>query len=100
VKIALGKDVEEFLTEQVKAGACTNPSELVNDVLRSVKQQQTRSFKSTPELERWLLEAADSPTTPLTAADFANIRRRVRAASFSKVANQRGSPWEQTFYGR
>jgi hypothetical protein len=32
-----------------------------------------------PELEAWLLEAADSPTTALTAADFDGIRSRVRS---------------------
>jgi len=32
----------------------------------------------TPELEAWLLKAADKPTTPLTKADFAAIRERVR----------------------
>lgn len=31
-----------------------------------------------PELEAWLLEAADKPTTPLTKADFDSIRERVR----------------------
>src|SRR5205823_12603760 len=40
-------------------------SDLVNDVLRSVRQQQQQPFEITPELEAWLLEAADKPATPL-----------------------------------
>jgi Arc/MetJ-type ribon-helix-helix transcriptional regulator len=77
--IALAKDVEAFLQEQVRAGACTNPAELVNDVLRSLSQQQHKPFKVTPQLEAWLLEAADKPATALTDEDFAAIRKRVRA---------------------
>jgi Arc/MetJ-type ribon-helix-helix transcriptional regulator len=77
--IALAKDVEAFLQEQVRAGACTDPAALVNDVLRSLSQQQQKPFKVTPQLEAWLLEAADKPATALTDEDFAAIRKRVRA---------------------
>jgi Arc/MetJ-type ribon-helix-helix transcriptional regulator len=79
VTIALAKDVEDFLQEQVRAGACADASKLVNDVLRSVREQQTKVFDVTPELEAWLLEAADKPATPLTSADFKDIRERVSA---------------------
>ena len=79
VKIELTKDVEDFLEEQVRMGVCTDPSELVNDVLRSVRAQQNKPFETSPELEKWLLEAADSLVTPLTDADFAGIRARVLA---------------------
>jgi len=37
-----------------------------------------RAPRSSPELEKWLLEAADSPTSPLTHEDFNSIRERVR----------------------
>lgn len=79
MKIALAKDVEDFLEDQVRAGVCADASELANDVLRSVRDQQRRPFEVTPELEAWLLEAAGKPTSPLTAADFEGIRKRVRA---------------------
>ncbi len=77
--IALAKDVEDFLQDQVRAGVSTDASELVNDVLRSVRAQQQKTFVVTPELEAWLLEAADKPVTPLTSGDFDGIRNRVRA---------------------
>ena len=77
--ISLAKDVEDFLEEQVRAGVCAEASELANNVLRSVREQQRRPFEVTPELEAWLLEAADKPATPLTRADFDGIRERVRA---------------------
>ena len=77
--VALAKDVEDFLRDQVRSGACADASELVNDLIRSLREQQQKSFDLTPELESWLLEAADKPATPLTKADFNAIRERVRA---------------------
>jgi Arc/MetJ-type ribon-helix-helix transcriptional regulator len=74
--VALARDVEDFIEDQVRAGVSTDASELVNDVIRSVREQQQRPFEVTPELEAWLLEAADQPATPLTKADFAGIRER------------------------
>lgn len=77
--VALAKDVEDFLQAQVHSGVCTDASELVNDVIRSLREQQQKTFNITPELESWLLAAADKPTTPLTKSDFDSIRDRVRA---------------------
>jgi Arc/MetJ-type ribon-helix-helix transcriptional regulator len=84
--IALAKDVEEFLREQVRAGVTADPSELANDVLRYVRDQQRKPFKTTPQLEAWLLEAADQPATPLTKADFDGIRHRARMRNPSSGA--------------
>jgi Arc/MetJ-type ribon-helix-helix transcriptional regulator len=84
--IALSKDVEAFLEEQVRAGVCSDASTLVNDVLRSMSEHQRPPFTVTPELEAWLLETADSPSTPLTSDDFDSIRRRVRARLDSPTA--------------
>ena len=76
--IALAKDVEDFLKAQVRTGVCADASELVNDVLRSLREQQQKPFDVTPELEAWLLAAADKPLTPLTRVDFDSIRERVQ----------------------
>ena len=76
--VALAKDVEDFLQDQVRTGVCADASELVNDVLRSLREQQ-QPIEITPELEAWLLEAADKPVSPLTRADFDALRERVRA---------------------
>jgi len=84
--VALARDVEEFLQEQVRSGNCADPSEPVNDVIRSVREQQQKRFKVTPELEAWLLEAAGKPATPLTEADFDTIRERVRARTKTPAA--------------
>ena len=77
--VALATDVEEFLAEQVKAGVCANPSELVNDLVRSLREQRQQPFEVSPELEAWLLESANQPATALTPEDFAGIRQRVLA---------------------
>jgi Arc/MetJ-type ribon-helix-helix transcriptional regulator len=84
--IALAKDVEDFLEEQVRAGVCPNASELVNDLVRSVREQQRQPFETSPELEAWLLASADQASTPLTSADFADIRKRVRTRRQSPQA--------------
>ena len=81
--IALARDVEDFLLDQVRSGVCADASELVNDLLRSVRDQQQKPFEVTPALEAWLLEAADKPATPLTRDDFTSIRERVRARTQS-----------------
>jgi putative addiction module CopG family antidote len=77
--VALARDVEDFLEDQVRSGVCTDASEFVNDVIRALREQQQRLFDVTPELETWLLEAAERPVTPLTKSDFTAIRDRVRA---------------------
>ena len=77
--IALAKDVEDFLQKQVRRGVCADASELVNDVIRSLREQQQKPFEVTPELEAWLLEAADQPASPLTRDNFESIRQRVRS---------------------
>jgi Arc/MetJ-type ribon-helix-helix transcriptional regulator len=84
--IALAKDVEDFLQNQVHSGACQSASDLVNDVVRSVREQQQKSFEITPELESWLLESAGKPATPLTSADFDSIRERVRQRAKSSAS--------------
>lgn len=76
--IALDRDVQDFLKEQVRSGACADASELVNDVMRSLCEQRHRPFEITPELEAWLLAAADKPVSPLTAEDFDGIKQRVQ----------------------
>lgn len=60
-------------------GVCSDPSELVNDILRSLAEQQRAALPVTPELENWLLSAADKPACLLLKEDFGGICERVRA---------------------
>jgi len=84
--IEVAKGVECFLETQVRNGICADASQLVNDVLRSVHEQQRQPFEVTPELQAWLLESADEPTTPLTKADFEGVRERVQARTRGSAA--------------
>ncbi|TMP97314.1 MAG: hypothetical protein E6L09_13430 [Verrucomicrobia bacterium] len=79
--IVLARDVEDFLQNQVRSGVCADPSELVNDVIRSIREQQEKPLEVTPELEAWLLEAADQPATPLTGADLERVRARIQSTA-------------------
>jgi len=76
--VALTKEVEAFIEEQIRAGVCPDAETLVNDVLHSLSEHRQHPMIPTPELEAWLLEAADSPSTPLTHGDFEGIRQRAR----------------------
>lgn len=79
MKVTPDQDVEEFLRNQVRAGVCAAPEEFVNTLVRSVREQQMKTFEVDPELEAWLLKAADQPSTPLSLDDFAALRERVKA---------------------
>jgi len=65
MEITLAKDVEDFLQEQIREGVCADASDLVNNVLRAVRDQGSNPFIVTAELEAWLLQAANKPTTPV-----------------------------------
>ena len=80
MNVVLAKDVEAFLEEQVTSGACSDANELINDVVRSLRDQQQMPFDVGPELEAWLLKAADQPSELLNSADFEQIRKRVRSS--------------------
>ena len=54
MRIALAKDVEEFLREQVSAGLAADPGELANHILRCFCDQQRKPFRATPKLQAWL----------------------------------------------
>ena len=88
MNIALDRDVEDFLQSQVRAGVCDTPGKLINDLVRSIRDQQQRPFDVTPELEERLLEAADKPTTALTREDFAAIRERARIRKPSNIVSR------------
>ena len=65
--------IDDFLEGQL---------ELTDEVKAKLDQSRReigKPFEVAPELETWLLEAANKPTTHLTKADFTAISDRVRA---------------------
>ena len=59
--VALARDVEDFLADQVRAGVCADASELVNDVIRSLREQQQKTFASRPNWNRGCSQRRTSP---------------------------------------
>ena len=66
--------IDDFLEDQLEL-----TDEVKARLEQSRREHSQKSFPVTPELEAWLLEAADKPTTPLDKSDFEAIRERVRA---------------------
>jgi len=66
--------IDDFLEDQLELN-----DEVKTKLDQSRREHRQKPFDVAPELEAWLLEAADKPTTPLTKSDFAAIRERVRA---------------------
>ena len=71
--IALAGDVEDFLREQPRSGVRADASELLNDIIRSIREQQQNPLEFTPELEAWLLESADNPSETASSKDSQSL---------------------------
>ena len=67
------------IIEQIKGLSADERAEVARFIVG--QDNLYKPFDVTPELELWLLEAADKPTSPLTKADFAGIRLRARKTS-------------------
>ena len=65
--------IDDFLEDQLEL---TDEAKAKLDQSRHEHRQ--KPFDVAPELEAWLLQAADKPTTPLTKSDFVAIRESVR----------------------
>ena len=78
MRIALAKDVEEFLLEQVSAGLAADPGELANHILRCFCDQQRKPFRATPPLGTRLKQAADKTIAQLGKRDVDGVRKRER----------------------
>ncbi|HEY3763215.1 MAG TPA: hypothetical protein VGN23_15825 [Verrucomicrobiae bacterium] len=67
------------IIEQIKVLPANEQAEVAKFIVG--QDDSYKPFDVTPELESWLLEAADKPTSPLTKTDFAAIRQRARKSS-------------------
>jgi antitoxin ParD1/3/4 len=73
LNIALPDPLREFVDQQVASGAYGSPSDYIQSLLRDA-----RSRAALKQTEAALLEGLDSgPATPMTADDWAGIRRDV-----------------------
>jgi hypothetical protein len=62
------------IIEQIKELSADEQAQVAKFIVGQDDSYQP--FSVTPELESWLLEAANEPVTPLTKADFTGIRER------------------------
>jgi len=82
MNIALPAELEAFITAKVQAGAYATPDDVVREALFRLRDDDSSGMdldKDSPELAGLLREGAKGPFTPLTDADFEDIRRRVLA---------------------
>jgi putative addiction module CopG family antidote len=77
MKIALTKELENYVHTKVKSGRYADPSEVVRDALRALEQ---RDDHESPALEAAILEGVNSPHRPLTDATLNRIRKAARRA--------------------
>lgn len=85
MNISLPTSMRDFIKEEMKQQGFANASEYVRHLIR---QQQHQNGKQ--RLQRLLQEGLDSgPATPMTKADWAEIRRRV--ASRNRVQRRKSA---------
>jgi antitoxin ParD1/3/4 len=73
MNVSLPKEIKQFIEEQVTKGGYGTAGEYVRSLIRDA---QLRAAKE--ELEAKLLEGLDSgPATPMTKADWDELKRRV-----------------------
>lgn len=82
MNIALPDELEAFVHAQVQAGAYATPDAVVREALLRLRDDDSVGLdldEDSQELAGLLREGGKGPFTPLTDADFENVRRRVLA---------------------
>ena len=83
MKISLTPHLEKYVQSKVKSGGYCDASEVVRDALRLLE----RVDKVEPaDLEALIAEAEAEPSGPMTAKDWAMVRRRVLGKRERKIA--------------
>jgi antitoxin ParD1/3/4 len=74
VVVDLPDEMVEYITEQATAAGMAQPGDYIRELILESQRQ-----KALEEIERLAEQALDSgPATPWTAADFEEIRRKLR----------------------
>ncbi|MGG6265441.1 ribbon-helix-helix domain-containing protein [Leptolyngbya sp. AN03gr2] len=71
ISIILSESLTNYLQSQIAAGRYATPSDYIQDL---IQQDQARKA----HLESLMLEALDSPASPMTQTDWDTIRSAVR----------------------
>jgi putative addiction module CopG family antidote len=78
MQVTLTKDLKKFITQKVRSGGYTNPSEVVRDALRNFRAKEDPAEMDSQELAALLLRAVGGRHRPLTAKHFDRLRLRAR----------------------
>ena len=78
VQVTLTKDLETFIARKVRAGGYADPSEVVREALRHLRNQDDPAETDSPELAELLLPAVRGRHRPLTPRHFDQLRLRAR----------------------
>lgn len=71
--ISLPDSLKTFIETEVQQGGYGNVSEFIRSLLRDEQKRREQA-----KLETMLLRGLDSPASPMTDEDWAELRRRVR----------------------
>ena len=72
MNVTLNPELEKFVEYKVKSGLYQSPSEVVNEGLRLLWE------KERDRVEELLLDSEKSDESPVTKADWKNVRRNIR----------------------
>jgi antitoxin ParD1/3/4 len=72
MNVSLPESMKQFVEQQVSKGAYGTASEYLRSLIREAQAKAARQ-----ELEAELLAGLDSPAGPMTAGDWAMLRRRI-----------------------
>ncbi len=85
LNVSLPKAMKEYVLERVKTGGYGNTSEYVRDLIRAEQKQRAKE-----ELEALIMEGINSgPSTPMTKADWDQLREDIREAAQSKKQSRK-----------
>jgi len=80
LNVSLPGSLKKYVQKRVSTGGYGNTSEYVRDLIRGEQKQRAKE-----ELEALILEGVNSgPSTPMTKADWDQLREDIREAAKSK----------------
>ena len=87
--IHLSKDREQFVRSLIQIGRFASESEVIDEALRLLEQQDSKRADEKTRLEALLIEGLDSgPSTPMTPDDWKEIEREGRRMIAARQARK------------
>ncbi len=74
MNISLPDPLKQFVDKRLSEGRHSSVSEYVRELIRADERKWAQD-----QLEAWLMEGMEGPSTPMTKEDWADIRKRGKA---------------------